>query len=240
MKIFLWVVLCVCTNVFGQEAVEEKPDNLNRAMFTFIKQQKIENYEVREVLISEALKIKEKTAETKLKVEIDDYIKQVSAIKMDEPIPFDINKVPKKVLKKFRVKEDKFDDVTRLTHYWGDDMAFEIRFTLKNGMVLPILHTRYWGNSWAFLDSVTLMCDGQKYEYTVDDGNRDVLDSGQIKEHYSQMMDEEMLSFFRKISISEEVVDVRYKGSKGYDDRKLSKTIKEILRDAFAVLDAGK
>lgn len=225
----------------AQEEAVEKPDNLNRALFTFIKKQKITDSDVREILTGEALKLKEKTNDGQLKVEIDEYIAYAASIKVPGGIPFDIDKVPKDLLKKFRVTEDKFDGITRIRHRRAYDATFEIMIRVRNGKALPYLFTTYSGRNWSFVESVTIMCGELKFDYKVENSDRDITTAGGIgvEENFSQSMDDTLLDVFRKVGDCENDVDVRFRGSEQNSDRKIRKKNLEAIRDAIALLDAA-
>lgn len=213
---------------FAQEKTIYEPDLVNRQMLNFLKIQDVSYSAVKDLLITKIETIKKETKDSLLVVDCDKYITTLNAIKFPEVKKGSLSNASPETLKNFYVNTDKFNDITIISSkknkYWNRLSCF-IRIFGKDAYLL--LSTKYAGSSWIFIENVTILNGNEKLFYTIQNTDRNVSSNASVTEESTKIVDDNLFDIINKISNSETELDVRFQGSKGDKDFKL--TLKEIV-----------
>lgn len=212
---------------FSQEKTISEPDLVNRQMLNFLKIQDVSYSAVKDLLITKIETIKKETKDSLLVVDCDKYITTLNAIKFPEVKKGSLSNVSSESLKNFYVSTDKFNDITIISSKknkgWNRLSAF-IRIYGKD--VYLLVTTKYSGKDWLFIENVTVLVDNEKLFYKVGKADRNVSPSAYVTEEITMIADDYLYNVLTKISNSVNELDIRFDGSKGEKDFKL--TLKEI------------
>jgi hypothetical protein len=231
-KILLLSLLFTTIVGFAQEKKANQPDLANREMLKFLKIQDVSFSPIRDLLVTKTQTIKKETKDSLLIVDCDKYILELNAMKFESVKRGSLSNASTETLKKFYVSTDKFNDITILTSkkgkYWYRISPF-IRIFGKD--VYLLLTTKYTGKDWIFMENVTVLLDNEKYFYTIEKTDRKVSSIAIVTEVSTKIVDDTLFSIINKISNATNEIDVRFQGSKGDYDFKLSlKEIEEIKK----------
>jgi hypothetical protein len=133
-------------------------------------------------------------------------------------------------------KVDKLEGITwyqdKATH--GYESSFHLYFAERAGYVTNLrLKLRYYADDWLFVQSFTVYADGQRFEYSNVEFERDH-GSGSIWEWYDQPVSTSDLAMIRAVIVAKDVT-VRYHGRQYRGDRKVTSSQRAALQ---RVLDA--
>ncbi len=127
--------------------------------------------------------------------------------------------VPKKVFKKYKITEDKFEDSKTITGDRGGMRGVRIhpKLTYKNGILTPVIFFHYSGSSWIFMDEIFMKSAEQTIKISLTNQNRRVYGT-KVYESSMIVMDDEIMSFLSQFKTGKEKLEIRYSGSKGNKD----------------------
>lgn len=147
---------------------------------------------------------------------------------IDKLIPSsrNLSELSKNDLKDYKVKEDKFRDVTFITPKVNMTSKYAY-LSIKNNVLNMRIVMEHYGDYWIFFNKVIILYNGKKLEYDAGSTNRDVGSSGSVKETSDVRCSIEMIDAFREI-VNTEKVEVRLSGDKISDFEMSNKTKKSI------------
>lgn len=135
------------------------------------------------------------------------------------------------------------DEIERIT--WHED-ARAPRAVLKPNFALYIGETasstwlrmalHYYGERWLFVDKAVVVVDGEKVIETVGSWDRDIGSLGNVWEMHDTRVPDEKLHLLRRAAAGSVVV-VRFYGSRGTHDLKLSKAALSAMANVLAHYD---
>ena len=232
MKKIILLLLLIPLIVFCQEKKVNEPDLVNRQMLNLIKTQEVSYSAVKDFMIDKLETIKKDTKDSLLIVDCDKHILKLNSIKFPDIKKGSLSNASPETLKNFYVSTDKFNDITILTSKKGKDwyrLSPFIRIFGKD--VYLLLTTKYTGKDWLFIENITVLLDNEKLFYKSGKSDRNVSPNAYVTEQITMIADDNIYDILNKISNSTKEVDVRFDGSQGNKDFKLSlKEIEDIKR----------
>lgn len=221
------IILLLLFSATILNAQENKPDLVNREMLKFLKTQDASFSPIRDLLVTRTETIKKETKDSLLIVDCNEYLLALNSIKFSDVKKGSLSNASSETIKSFYVSSDKFNDITTISSkknkYWNRISTF-IRIYGKD--VYLLLTTKYSGSNWIFMESVTVLVDNEKLFYKTDKSDRNVSNTASVTEESTKIVDDNLFNIINKISKSTTELDVRFQGSKGDYDFKL--TLKEI------------
>lgn len=221
MKVFSLLLLMCSTFLFAQEK-----DNFNTVLFNEIIKIPIETSKQKPVLFKQLDDILSVTKDTLLIRRVSEYKEKVEQIEFFNEIPVDISKIDLKSKKEFKIREDKFQQVTFIKPKQSTN-DFYPYLVIDKGIMYMRLVTNYSGNGWIFMEKAIILIDGEKFTYNLGNTDREVNSGGSVSESSDVVVDVQTMDILRKIANSKDLVEIRLTGDK-YRDRTFSK--KEILK----------
>lgn len=224
-KLFFLSTILFSTIFFGQDKSDSKK--------IFDLSDKFKNAETkkqRDSILNEMISLKDGLTsglEKKMAVKLIDISKELSELK-DNYIPAnDLNILTKEDLKKFKIESDKFSGITTIRpDFVYSNPTIRIRLDWNDSKIALYLISSYEGSDWLFMNNAIILVDGQKFQYQIKSGERNV-NVGYVTEYSTDIVNENMMNLVNAIANSKEQIDVRFSGSKGEKDFKLPLKTKE-------------
>lgn len=144
-----------------------------------------------------------------------------------------------RLLRLFDVEEDRFRNQIRIEHKSARKIPyprFYPEIVISDGYIELRLVTVYLGDSWIFFDNVQVLVDDEKFEFSVQSTNRQVV-SGGVVERSKNSVDEYLLDMLNKIVLSEYGVEYRLSGEY-YEDRSISRRELRVIQDTFDLVNS--
>lgn len=219
MKKFLsTIILFVSVLSFAQET--QSIDKTTRYLFETFKKgiPVIHNDKQKDIIFKYYRDLKNKTTDQELIGWIDNEIEKIEKIKFVTVPSKSIESIDKKIARRFEIKEDKFNDVTFITHKWSTIYSDVYPYlVIKEGNISLRLKTVYSGKDWVFYDTMIFLLDGEKIEFTPSLTDRSV-GNGSVYEYGDTYIGPDLYFLIDKIYNSK-IVEYQFKG-KSKADRK--------------------
>ena len=217
-KIFIFCFL-FSLSLFSQE------DKSKRQLFKAYKSVPIENSKIRTFISDNLDKLSKETKDSILISDIEKYKKSIDTITLPDFKKVDYENVPKEKFKDYNVSYDKFKKSAFVTHKKYKH-KFYIYLNLNEETSHIRMSSRYLDNNWIFTEKIIFIIDNVNYELDFLSPERDVLNGGSVRESTDQAVMKNQMKILKAICNSKSDMDMRFQGSKGVYDTKL--TLKEI------------
>lgn len=239
-KVFLSTILLFSTLVYGQTdldmtIVKEVTILVNQA-------NSAKSAEEVDEIIEKISAIVEKSNDpevVKMGAEVLKVLGDLSDDKKMQVKTKEISSIDKSLLKGLLVKKDRFKDRTFIKPKYRGEISLYISKNDKTETMQLRYRTFYKGSNWLFHDRVIVLCDEDKYTFSVGESERDVTTSATVMEWTDNKASASEIEIFRKIAKANNV-ELRFSGSQGVDDKKLKKYWKKSLLKILDVYDALK
>jgi len=231
--IVLLATILMSTYLFSQE--KDSLDKVNRIMLNYLKSIDVESGAIRDLLISQADSILEKTTDIELTRKTNQFIDNLRMVEFADFKAKPLSAADGQLVSKFNVKEDKFKGLTFITHKKASN--FYPYIGLGKDIIYLRLVNKYNGDDWIFFDKVTLLIDDKKFEYEISAPNRDVGGSGKVYEKSDKMVDKILLDMLDYLSSSNGEIEYRMSG-KYYVDNKFSKRDYQVFVDTMDLFNS--
>lgn len=230
MKKFLLFCLLFSISLFSQE------DKSKRELFKAYKSVPIENSKIKTFISENLDKLSKETKDTILIYDILKYKKSIDTITLPDLKKVVYENVPKDKFKDYNVSYDKFKKSAFVTHKKYKH-KFYIYLNLNEETSHIRISSRYLGNNWIFAEKIIFIIDNVNYELDFLSPERDVLNGGSVRESTDQAVMRNQLNVLKAICNSKTDIDMRFEGSKGVYDTKL--TLKEIqsIKETFELFN---
>lgn len=220
-KLFLFLL-------FTSFIVCSQEDKSRRELFKAYKSFPIESTEIKDLVNSNLDKLLSETKDSLLLKDIKNYKKSLDTITLPDFKKIDFESIPKDKFKNYRVSYDKFKRSGFVTHKKYKE-KFYVYLNLNKETSHMRISSRYYGTNWLFVEKIILIIDGINYELDFSAPDRNVVSGStmvNVKEITDQAVMKKQLKVLNAIYNSKSEIDIRFKGSKGVYDTKLS--LKEI------------
>lgn len=127
----------------------------------------------------------------------------------------DLSKIPKEVLKNFRISEDKFNSATFIYNKSTNSrLHLYIGIRYKNPYLRFVC--KYDGKDWIFFKNIVFLIDGIRYDYKPLKVEREAYLGG-LYEKSDNLVFESDMELINAIASAKESIDIRFVGDKVYD-----------------------
>jgi hypothetical protein len=210
-KIVLFAMFLITSSIYSQQ---------NNEYLKLLKELKITSPAAKKLVTKKLNEMKTETTDSTFLASIDLYLAEIDTIEFKM---VDIKKIDKSVLKKYRVKTDKFQKTTFIKTRTVFDRNFYIYIGINDNAIFLRTVSIYGDLNWIFMEKAILLIDDDTYEYSLGKVKRDV-NGRYVKERSDVIVDDDLLVKLRNITESSEV-SIRLKGKK-IKDKRLSKKTK--------------
>ncbi len=142
----------------------------------------------------------------------------------------DLSKVPKEVLKNFRISEDKFNSATFIYNKdTNPRLHLYIGIRYKNPYLRLVC--KYDGKNWIFFKNIVFLIDGIRYDYKPLSIKTEAYLGG-VYEKADNLVFESEMELINALTNAKESIDIRFVGDNVYDctfNIKKVKHLKETL-----------
>lgn len=237
MKKLLFVFLLFNSFIFSQEK-----DIVNNEIYTFLRKQNIESYEERNIITQQLDNII-KTSKDSVLV---NKCKELNVFLLKKDIATgsksDFSNIDKDLLKKFKIKEDKFNKKNYYNHKDKSDSRFPLtlNYNSNDSMSLLVFGIKYYDKNWLFANFCTFLIDGNQTDINFKDIKRDTQSGGYVVESEYFYVNSKLLKLLEEITKTENEISVRFYGDKGTKDVVLKDFEVNLIKDVLSLYNSSK
>lgn len=222
MKKIILLLLLVSGFVNAQITLSEKDLKFNQDLkvrLEDLKKTTITSEEIRNLMVFMVDKIAKNAPDPLLRKDANDYLEKIKFQKLDVDVKIskdvDLSKVPKEVLKNFRINEDKFNSTTFIYNK-NTNPRLHLYIGIKYKNPYLRLVCKYDGKDWIFFKNIVFLIDGIRYDYKPLKVEREAYLGG-LYEKSDNLVFETDMELINALANAKESIDIRFVGDKVYD-----------------------
>jgi hypothetical protein len=147
-----------------------------------------------------------------------------------------LQKLPKEIVKNYRIINDKFEHATNIFSKSSDGAKIKLNIKITDDQCILRLYSFYSASTWLFIDSISFLINGETYKIeSINSANKQIGIGQGIAERTYTIVDNELLRVVGKIIDSKVPVEVRFHGNNEYFDFKLSKKNIAAMKETLAL-----